>query len=90
MPRSLPSMFLLVAWAAAISGCLRWYLRLDEFHRGPVEVVCGVLLIVGAIFALLISPFLIADWLRDRKREAHRRWLQDQTDGPRSSPGASG
>jgi len=76
-------MLFLVAWLAMIFGAMRWYLRLDEVERGPVEVASGILLIVGSIFTLLIAPFLIVDWVQERKREAHRRWLQEQPSKPR-------
>lgn len=79
MPRRITSMMAAIAWVALTLGALlavgRWYRDLDWTERGSVDVCRDVLLIVAAIFATLLSPFLAADWLRDRRREAERRGL---------------
>ena len=82
MPRSLASMMGAIAWVGVTLGlflaALRWYEGLNEWDRGPVDVAGFILLVVGGIFALLLSPFLVADWVVDWRREAHLRWLQRQ------------
>ena len=75
------SMMSLIAWIGLSLGIFiaggRWYFALSEFDRGPVDVARDLALIVFALFAMLLAPFFLADWIHDRRREAHRRKLAD-------------
>lgn len=77
MPRRIPSLMAATAAVAVILGAFiatgRWYRALDEMDRISVDVARAVLLIVSAVFAILLTPFLVADWIQDRRREAERR-----------------
>ena len=79
MPRRLTSLMASVAAVALILGAFisvgRWYRELDGMEQVSVDVARTVLMIVSGIFGVLLTPFLVADWLRDRKREAERKAL---------------
>jgi hypothetical protein len=79
MPRRLTSLMALIAAVALILGAFisvgRWYRELDGMEQVSVDVARTVLMIVSGIFGVLLAPFLVSDWLRDRRRELERKAL---------------